>query len=562
MTVAKSGDLLPEHVVVAYHERTKHHYSRYAASLGYLDWANQPNPFRRYEEAPLVHLPFPDAGRTLPYWQLYATDEIVPAPLSVDSISLFFRYALSLTAWKRFQGNTWSLRVNPSSGNLHPTEGYALLPALDGFHDHPGVYHYAPKSHGLELRANLDRSVWTALTAAFPECSFLVGLSSVLWRETWKYGERAFRYCQHDVGHALGTMRFAAAALGWKLHLLDRVGDADVSQLFGLDRELDYADAERENPELLAVVVREKSASHRGLRLPQELVSQVGTSRWFGTANVLSPDHGVDWPVIDQVAIATTNPRTVVDEEFSRFPSEEELFGVPVRSSGFTAEKVILGRRSAVSMDASTAIPAATFFQMMARLVPTRGGRSMPWDALPWRPRIHLGLFVHRVTGLSPGVYALARDPEKVEKLRQAMRTEFLWIRPPSCSQGLPLYLLKEGDCRTLAASVSCGQDIAGDGAFSVAMLADYMGSLVAYGASFYRNLFWEAGLVGQVLYLEAEEAGIRATGIGCYFDDPVHEVYGISSRDWQSFYHFTVGGPVEDRRLTTLPPYNLDQTR
>ena len=169
---------------------------------------------------------------------------------------------------------------------------------------------------------------------------------------------------------------------------------------------------------------------------------------------------------------------------------------------------------------------------------------------------------MHRVEGLPPGLYALARDPEKVENLRQVMRPEFLWLRPPSCPQGLPLYLLKEGDCRSLAASVSCGQDIAGDGAFSIAMLADYMDSLVAYGTSFYRNLFWEAGLVGQVLYLEAEEAGIRATGIGCYFDDPVHEVFGISSRDWQSFYHFTVGGPVEDSRLTTLPPYDLEQTR
>jgi SagB-type dehydrogenase family enzyme len=566
MTIAGSGDPLPEHIVLAYHERTKHHYSRYAASLGYLDWANQPNPFRRYEEAPLVRLPLPDAGRTLQYWQLYASDDIEPAPLSVDSISLFFRYALSLTAWKQFQGNTWPLRVNPSSGNLHPTEGYALLPALDGIHDHAGVYHYAAREHGLELRANLDPSVWAALTAGLTEGSFLVGLSSVLWREAWKYGERAFRYCQHDTGHALGTMRFAAAALGWKLRLLDRVDDAALSQLFGLDREIDYGGAEREHAELLAVVVRhevaEKSAGHRARNLPQKLVSQVANSRWFGRANVLSPEHGVDWPVIDQVAVATTNPRKAVDEEFSRFPSEEELFGVPVRSGVFTAERVILGRRSAVSMDASTAIPAATFFQMLARLVPTRDGRSMPWDALPWRPRIHLGLFVHRVNGLPPGLYTLARDPEKVEKLRQAMRPEFLWLRPPSCPEGLPLYLLKEGDCRTLAASVSCGQDIAGDGAFSLAMLADYMDSLVAYGAGFYRNLFWEAGLVGQVLYLEAEEAGIRATGIGCYFDDPVHEVFGISSRDWQSFYHFTVGGPVEDRRLTTLPPYDLEQTR
>ena len=572
MNLAESSDLLPEHVVVAYHERTKHHYNRFAASLGYLDWANQPNPFRRYEGAPMMALPLPGTGRSLPYWQLYAAGEIPPASLSVASISLFFRYALSLTAWKSFQGSTWPLRANPSSGNLHPTEGYALLPGLAGLHHLPGVYHYAPKVHGLELRADLEPSVWTALTAAFPEGSFLVGLSSIFWREAWKYGERAFRYCQHDVGHALGSMRIAAAALGWRLHLLDGAGDAAVPQLLGLDREVDFAGAEREHAELLAVVLPDDSASIRDLRLPQELVSAVASSRWYGRANVLSPVHGADWPVIDEVAIATTHPRKSLKEEFSRFPTEEEVFGTPVRSGGFTAEKVILGRRSAVSMDACTAIPAATFFRMMARVVPTRDARSidgrlvdgrlMPWDALPWRPRIALGLFVHRVDGLPAGLYALARDPERVEELRRTMRTEFLWQRVPSCPQGLPLYLLKEGDCRTLAANVSCGQDIAGDGAFSLAMLADSIGSLAAFGASFYRNLFWEAGLVGQVLYLEAEAAGVRATGIGCYFDDPVHEVFGIQSRDWQSFYHFTVGGPVEDSRLTTLPPYNLEQAR
>ena len=154
------------------------------------------------------------------------------------------------------------------------------------------------------------------------------------------------------------------------------------------------------------------------------------------------------------------------------------------------------------------------------------------------------------------GLYALARDPAKLDALRKAMHPEFLWQRPPSCPPGLSLYLLREGDCRALAASLSCGQEIAGDGAFSLGMIADYLDSLLVHGAAFYRNLFWEAGLVGQVLYLEAEEAGIRSTGIGCYFDDPVHDVFGITSRDWQSLYHFTVGGPVEDVRLTTLPPY------
>jgi len=104
------------------------------------------------------------------------------------------------------------------------------------------------------------------------------------------------------VGHALGTLRFAAAALGWKLFLLDRV-DA-MSQLLGLNRNGDYTGAEREHPELLAVVVRGNWASDRGLCLSKEVASQGAASRWYGTANVLSPEHGVDWPVIDQVAAA------------------------------------------------------------------------------------------------------------------------------------------------------------------------------------------------------------------------------------------------------------------
>jgi SagB-type dehydrogenase family enzyme len=556
MTVGEGDDFSAEEVVVAYHERTKHHTYRFAASLGFMDWATQPDPFRRYQGAPLVRLPLPREGRMLPYWQLYVAGGVAPAPLTLESLSLFFRYALSLTASKTFQGSTWFLRANPSSGNLHPTEGYALLPALDDLGPVPGVYHYAPREHGLERRAEIIPPVWSTLTDALPTGSFLVGLTSIFWREAWKYGERAFRYCQHDVGHALGTLRFAAAAQGWGLFLLERESGATLSRLLGLDREADYGGAEREHPELLAVVTPGSRAEGRGTRLPEEAVRELSVGRWSGRANALSSIHRVEWPVIDQVARATVGASKPLDEDFSGCPAEEEVFGSPVRAGSFTAEKVILGRRSAVSMDASTRIPAATFFRMLGRLVPTGLERQAPWDAIPWRPRLHLGLFVHRVDDLAPGLYALVRDRRRLEALRQQMRTDFLWVAPPSCPRGLPLYLLREGDCRALAAHVSCGQDIAADGAFSLGRRADYTESLLAYGASFYRNLFWEAGLVGQVLYLEAEEAGIRSTGIGCYFDDPVHEAFGITTRDWQSFYHFTVGGPVEDVRLTSLPPY------
>jgi len=553
-----------EEVQIAYHERTKHHFHRYAAALG-LDWATQPDPFRRYIGADLVRLPLPKAGRALPYWQLYTNTTVStmtmrsPEPLSLASVSLFFRYALSLTAWKQAGDTTWPLRTNPSSGNLHPTEGYVLLPAIDQICDTAAVYHYAPKEHALERRAVLDAKRWIQLTESFPEGSFFVGLSSVQWREAWKYGERAFRYCQHDVGHALASLRIAAAALGWKMELIDGVADSTLSSLLGLDRDEDFAAAEREEAELLVLITPLSTTPFNTEYKP--LTAHGSDVVWQGKANTLSPEHGVEWPVINDVVQATRQcERAPINEDFSSFPLEDSLFCTPIRNGLLTAEMAILGRRSAVAMDGTTSISRATFFRMLARLVPTQERQTMPWDSISWRPRIHIGLFVHRVDGLAPGLYALIRDPDKLELLKNVMHSQFGWYPVPGCPPGLPLYLLQEGDCQKLAATVSCGQDIAGDGAFSLAMIAEYRDSLTTYGSSFYRNLFWEAGMVGQVLYLEAEESGIRATGIGCYFDDPVRTAFGIVSTKWQSLYHFTVGGAIEDNRLTTLPGYSFKE--
>ena len=140
--------------------------------------------------------------------------------------------------------------------------------------------------------------------------------------------------------------------------------------------------------------------------------------------------------------------------------------------------------------------------------------------------------------------------------LQEALGRDRSWTQPVGCPTSLPLFLLAEGDFREAAAVVSCHQAIAADGAFSLGMLADLADSVRATGAWWYRRLFWEAGLLGQVLYLEAEAAGVRGTGIGCYFDDAFHQVLGLRGERFQSLYHFTVGGPVDDPRLTTLPGY------
>ena len=211
-------------------------------------------------------------------------------------------------------------------------------------------------------------------------------------------------------------------------------------------------------------------------------------------------------------------------------------------------------------MDGETWISREAFSRMLQATLPA--GRTAPFDVRPYPPRIDLAVFVHRVKDMAPGLYVFVRDSGRRDRLRGAMRADFAWSPPEGCPDELPLYLLGELDCRSLAAQVSCLQEIAGDGAFSLGMIADFDTSLREFGAWYYPRLFWEAGMIGQVLYLEAEAAGVRATGIGCYFDDAVHDVFGLKGHAFQSLYHFTVGGAVDDPRITGSPPYAAERRK
>jgi hypothetical protein len=142
-----------------------------------------------------------------------------------------------------------------------------------------------------------------------------------------------------------------------------------------------------------------------------------------------------------------------------------------------------------------------------------------------------------------------------MDSIRPMMRADFAWTQEPG-PEHLQLYRLFTGDCRRLAATLACHQEIAGDSVLSMGMLGEFDQTLVE-GRWLYRRLYWEAGMIGQVLYLEAEAAGLRGTGIGCYFDDAVHEVCGLNGTAFQSLYHFTLGGARNDHRIQTVPPYN-----
>lgn len=530
--------------VLGYHQSTKHNFARYARGPRGLDWATQPDPFLRFEGAkclPLDHIP---RGEDPPYEAAFVEGNIPPADLNRASVSQLFGDSLALSAWKQAGTTSWPLRINPSSGNLHPTEGYLVCGPIEGLCSSPMVAHYAPREHALECRTGFEMAMWRTLAHDCPAGTVFVGLTSIHWREAWKYGERAYRYCQHDVGHAVAAITMAAAGLGWRVSLLDGLATSEVAMLLGVAQargpEAEVADCLLMiSPQGAPVVTPPVT------RVPDDFAALT----WVGQANALSPEH-VAWPSIDRVSRAAAKPAVAVQPE----PYRPTAAPLVVGDEPISLRKTIFARRSAVALDGHTGLASDGLFQLLRKLCV--GPSQFPFNALPWSPNIDLVLFVHRVGGLDPGVYCLVRDPSRLERLRAAFHPEFAWDVPESCPEGLALYCLERGDARDLSAQISCHQDIAADGCFSLAMLADFEAHLETTGPWMYPRLFWECGVIGQVLYLEAEALGIRGTGIGCFFDDPVHKVLGLDDRAFQSLYHFTVGGPVEDKRLRTLPAY------
>src|SRR5688572_12199386 len=147
----------PMDSVSDYHERSKHHLNRYAPGPGRLDWANQPNPFRRYEGATRIELPLLADQLDTRYSQLRRGRLPGPLAINLDSIATLFEISLGLSAWKAYGETSWALRCNPSSGNLHPTEGYLVTGGLPGIE--AGVHHYVSCDHALERRGAWDGPV-------------------------------------------------------------------------------------------------------------------------------------------------------------------------------------------------------------------------------------------------------------------------------------------------------------------------------------------------------------------------------------------------------------------
>jgi hypothetical protein len=406
-----------------------------------------------------------------------------------------------------------SLRCNPSSGNLHPTETYARRQGVEGLAD--GLHHYVSRDHALTPRR---RDVLAPNTPS----RLGIGLSFVHWRGAWKYGERAFR--------------FAAGAVGWRAEIVKTLSTAELVASFGLNRDEDFESVEPEDAESLVAI---ETSLDFAFREPP------ASTEWMGCANWLDAHPIYRWPIIDEVSCAIEG-RASSDPEPGESPPPRRP-APPVR-----AAEVILGRRSAQRFGAKFTMGFKPFLTLLDSLAAARS----PFDVWRFRPRLHPILWVHRVEGLEPGLYDLPRHPSAIEAPRKAMRDDFDWQAPEAVPAHIPLRRSIRTDALGVVRTLNCRQAIAGDGRIALTLIAEFE-PLVSANPWRYWQLHWEAGLIGQALYLEAEAAGLRGTGIGCFFDDDIPAMLGVSTDRFQALYGFTIGRrPLVDERIMTLPAY------
>jgi len=439
-----------------------------------------PNPFRHYEGVPLVDLPAdPPAplSHALDVLRGQCGTRDIQDPLEFLSSLLF--YSASISAAKQTpSGYRYALRVNPSSGNLHPTEFHFACPS--------GLYHYRVSSHMLEQRA----------AGNYGQLQFL--LTTIAWREAWKYQSRGYRYCLHDIGHAWQSLALAARALGCEAHAIGNFEDDRVATLYGLSSD--------EWP-MLQVKIH---------GAPEFAASE--NEKWFGgVPNRLSTET-ISYPLIEAMQTAAKATPRLSHGSPSVFPS---VTASAPASGQSTFAEVVRRRRSA--LDFRGVADTIGLEQLLTLL--DLASRPLDCDFAAER-YVQLYLYVHRVRGLDPGVYRYWPSEARLEPL-------------------------KTGDQRVVAAALSLRQNLAGNACVAFSMIGDLGRATGEFGDRGYRYVHFEAGAIGQRLYLAAESLGFQSTGIGAFFDDSVHNYLDlVPGSGKQVVYHFACGYAVEDDRL------------
>jgi SagB-type dehydrogenase family enzyme len=268
-----------------YHEATKHSVESLRRARHVLDWANMPDPFRRYDGVPVFDLPADPPAPEMPALGVLlgtlGTTPVRDGPTLLSQL-LFFSVAISASKRVPSTGCEYALRVSPSSGNLHLTEFHFLTRGLKGWPD--GLYHYDPSRDMAEQRGRGHFQ----MTLASGSAPIVFALTSIVWREAWKYDERAYRYCLHDIGHAWQALALSARAIGCDSFAAGHFPDDEVAELCRLNVD---------KWPMLIISLHGKSIPVRE--------ADIGENVWFGGQATQLSKETIAHPLIDSIHLAT-----------------------------------------------------------------------------------------------------------------------------------------------------------------------------------------------------------------------------------------------------------------
>lgn len=496
-----------------YHQDTRHSYESVHRSRHFLDWPNQPLPFKIYtglEALPLPRELGPSSGTAL---EALAADGRGEAALDLQGIARLAHFSAGVTRVRRYPGGEILFRAAACTGALYHVELYFASGDIPGLP--AGLYHFSPQDHALrQLRRGDWRSALIEAAGGEPAVAAaraIAVLTSTYWRNSWKYQARAYRHVYWDSGTLLANFLAVAAASGLAARLVLGFVDQTVNRLLGVDPDkevavalvalgtdgapaesaksvspIDHATQPLSAAEVDYPEIREMHAASR-LESPEEVVA------WRG-----SPPPSAERPAAGRLVPIEGEPNLPADpiESVARRRGSSRRFATrPIRYSELSA---LLER-------ATRGIPADF-------LEPYGACLTVPY------------LVVNRVEGLPSGAYAYRRVERGFE-------------------------LIREGDFHRQAGYLALEQELGADAAVNVYFLCDLQPVLARFGNRGYRAAQLEGGIRGGKLYLAAYALGLGATGL-TFYDDEVTEFFSPPAAGKSVMFLCALGHPARRRAL------------
>lgn len=499
-----------------YHNLTKHSYQSIRADRHYLDWSNQPSPFTIYPSLEPIVLPRSLVQTLAPALDVVAS---VGAEFAgekkpdVARLASILYYSAGVTKHKTYPGGELYFRAAACAGALYPTEVYVVCGDLDGLP--AGVYHFNPGDFALRvLREGDFRSALARATGNEPRVTnapVTLIFTSISWRSTWKYRDRAYRYHFWDNGMIVANALAMAAAHELPAEVVMGFVEADVNKLIGVDGQQELALSLlaightevglRDSPSIEelseinfeAIPISVTLVDYPSIR-EMHAASSLGEFdevRGWRSATIAPAIRAVEGETFPLARNAEANPPDTIEDVIQRRGSTRRFARKPMPFADLST-----------IIDCATQGFAADFFQSDRRALND------------------IYAIVNRVEGLPPGAYFYRGDERVFE-------------------------LLKPGEFSEKAAYLALGQDLAGDACVTFFFMSDLKSVLEAYGNRGYRCAQIEAGIIGGKMYLGAYALKRGATGL-TFFDDDVTEFFSPHAAGKSCILVVSVGIPAK----------------